>query len=155
MTARKKINLTIIVAALSLFCALQQGVAADISVTAGKDGSADLIIIKGAITAEDEKKFKQIALNTEFATVVLDSPGGLLRPAIAIGKTIRIKEFATAVLDAECISSCALIWLAGDIRYMAKNSKVGFHAAYIEDKDGKTIPAATGNALVLRDLRLL
>ena len=148
MTARKKINLTLIVAALSLFCALQQSVAADISVTAGKDGLADLIIIKGAITAEDEKKFKQIALNTEFATVVLDSPGGLLRPAIAIGKTIRIKEFATAVLDAECISSCALIWLAGDIRYMAKNSKVGFHAAYIEDKDGKTIPAATGNALV-------
>ena len=148
MTARKKINLTLIVAALSLFCALQQGVAADISVIAGKDGSVDLIIIKGDITAEDEKKFKQIALNTEFATVVLDSPGGLLRPAIAIGKTIRIKEFATAVVDAECLSSCALIWLAGDVRYMAKNSKVGFHAAYIEDKDGKTIPAATGNALV-------
>jgi hypothetical protein len=117
-------------------------------VTAGKDGSADLIIIKGDITAEDEKKFKQIALNTEFATVVLDSRGGLLRPALAIGKTIRIKEFATAVVDAECLSSCALIWLAGDVRYMAKNSKVGFHAAYIEDKDGKTIPAATGNALV-------
>jgi hypothetical protein len=148
MTARKKINLTLIVAALSLFCALQQGVAADISVIAGKDGSVDLIIIKGDITAEDEKKFKQIALNTEFATVVLDSRGGLLRPAIAIGKTIRIKEFATAVVDAECLSSCALIWLAGDVRYMAKNSKVGFHAAYIEDKDGKTIPAATGNALV-------
>jgi hypothetical protein len=148
MPARKKINLTLIVAALSLFCALQQGVAADISVIAGKDGSVDLIIIKGDITAEDEKKFKQIALNTEFATVVLDSRGGLLRPAIAIGKTIRIKEFATAVVDAECLSSCALIWLAGDVRYMAKNSKVGFHAAYIEDKDGKTIPAATGNALV-------
>jgi hypothetical protein len=148
MTARKKINLTLIVAALSLFCALQQGVAADISVIAGKDGSVDLIIIKGDITAEDEKKFKQIALNTEFATVVLDSRGGLLRPALAIGKTIRIKEFATAVVDAECLSSCALIWLAGDVRYMAKNSKVGFHAAYIEDKDGKTIPAATGNALV-------
>jgi hypothetical protein len=148
MPARKKINLTLIVAALSLFCALQQGVAADISVIAGKDGSVDLIIIKGDITAEDEKKFKQIALNTEFATVVLDSRGGLLRPALAIGKTIRIKEFATAVVDAECLSSCALIWLAGDVRYMAKNSKVGFHAAYIEDKDGKTIPAATGNALV-------
>jgi hypothetical protein len=58
MIARKKINLTLIVAALSLFCALQQGVAADISVIAGKDGSVDLIIVKGDITAEDVKKFK-------------------------------------------------------------------------------------------------
>ena len=148
MTAWKKINLALTVAGFSIFSALQQSEAADISIRSGKDGSSDLIIIKGDITAEDEKTFKQIALNTEFATVVLDSPGGLIRPAIAIGKTIRIKEFATAVVDAECVSSCALIWLAGDVRYMAKNSKVGFHAAYIEDKNGKTIPTATGNALV-------
>ncbi|MEI8400520.1 MAG: hypothetical protein WCG12_06905 [Alcaligenaceae bacterium] len=148
MKGWKKISLTLIVAVFSVFGGFQQSVAADISVSAGKDGSVDLIIIKGDITAEDERKFKQIALNSEFATVVLDSPGGLLRPAIAIGKTIRIKEFSTAVVDAECLSSCALIWLAGDVRYMAKNSKVGFHAAYIEDKSGKTIPAATGNALV-------
>ena len=148
MSAWKKIKLALTVAGFSLISALQQSEAADISIRAGKDGSSDLIIIKGDITAEDEKTFKQIALNTEFATVLLDSPGGLIRPAIAIGKTIRIKEFATAVVDAECVSSCALIWLAGDVRYMAKNSKVGFHAAYIEDKDGKTIPAATGNALV-------
>jgi hypothetical protein len=148
MKALKKIKLALTVAGFSIFSALQQSEAADISIRAGKDGSSDLIIIKGDITAEDEKTFKQIALNIEFATVVLDSPGGLIRPAIAIGKTIRIKEFATAVVDAECVSSCALIWLAGDVRYMAKNSKVGFHAAYIEDKDGKTIPTATGNALV-------
>jgi hypothetical protein len=117
-------------------------------VTAGKDGSADLIIIKGEITAEDEKKFKQIALNTELATVVLDSPGSLLRPALAFAESVSIDEYSTAVVDAECLSSCALIWLAGDIRFMAKNSKVGFHAAYIEDKSGQTIPATTGNALV-------
>jgi hypothetical protein len=148
MNTWKKINRNLTVAAFIIFSTLQQSEAADISMRAGKDGASDLIIIRGDITAEDEKTFKQIALNTEFATVVLDSPGGLIRPAIAIGKTIRIKEFATAVVDAECVSSCALIWLAGDVRYMAKNSKVGFHAAYIEDKNGKTIPTATGNALV-------
>ena len=71
MSAWKKIKLALTVAGFSLISALQQSEAADISIRAGKDGSSDLIIIKGDITAEDEKTFKQIALNTEFATVLL------------------------------------------------------------------------------------
>jgi hypothetical protein len=148
MAKWKAINLALIITAISLFGASSQSSAANISVVKGKEGAADLIMIKGEIVAEDEKTFKQIALNSEFATVVLDSHGGRLLPAIAIGKTIRIKEFSTAVVGSDCLSSCALIWLAGHTRHLGRSSRIGFHAAYTEDKGGKKTPAATGNALV-------
>jgi TPR repeat protein len=122
--------------------------AADISKVLGKDGESDLIFVKGEITKEDEKTFKNLALNTDSAVVMFDSLGGLLSPAIEIGKTIRIKGYATAVMQPECASACAVAWIAGKPRMMAKNSSVGFHAAYVESADGKKIPQAVGNALV-------
>ena len=148
MAEWKNINLSLLIALIATFSLCSESSAADISVIKGKEGAADLIIIKGPIVAEDEKTFKQIALNSEFATVVLDSRGGKLRPAIAIGKTIRIKEFSTAVIGSDCLSSCALIWLAGHTRHLGRNYRLGFHAAYTEDERGNKTPAATGNALV-------
>ena len=114
----------------------------------GKDGDADLIILKGEIDQDAEKTFRALALETESAIVVLDSPGGLVRSAIEIGRMIRIKNYSTAVLEAECVSACALVWLAGSSRLSHPNSSVGFHAAYTEDADGRKVPAAVGNALV-------
>lgn len=148
MSKWKQINLAAIIAVLTTFSLCSQSMAANISVVKGKEGAADLIIIEGPIVDEDEKTFKQIALNSEYATVVLDSRGGKLRPAIAIGKTIRIKEFSTAVIGSDCLSSCALIWLAGHTRHLGRNYRLGFHAAYTEDERGNKTPAATGNALV-------
>lgn len=148
MATWKQIYLAVTIAVITTFGLYTQSIAANISVVKGTEGAADLIIIEGPIVAEDEKTFKQIALNSEFATVVLDSRGGKLRPAIAIGKTIRIKEFSTAVIGSDCLSSCALIWLAGHTRHLGRNYRLGFHAAYIEDEKGNKTPAATGNALV-------
>ena len=122
--------------------------AAEVNKVAGKNGDSDLILIKGEIIRGDEKAFKDIALNTESAIVIFNSPGGLLRPALEIGKTIRIKGFSTAVLDSDCTSSCAIAWLAGQPRMLSKKSGVGFHAIYIEDESGKKIPTGAGNALV-------
>jgi hypothetical protein len=148
MSKWKQLYLAAIIAVLTTFSLCSQSMAANISVVKGKEGAPDVIIIEGPIVAEDEKTFKQIALNSEYATVVLDSRGGKLRPAIAIGKKIRIKEFSTAVIGADCLSSCALIWLAGHTRHLGRNYRLGFHAAYTEDESGKKTPAATGNALV-------
>ena len=122
--------------------------AAEVKKVAGKNGDPDLILIKGEIIRGDEKSFKDIALNTESAIVVFNSPGGLLRPALEIGKTIRIKGFSTAVLGSDCTSACAIAWLAGQPRMLSKKSGVGFHAIYIEDESGKKIPTGVGNALV-------
>jgi hypothetical protein len=123
-------------------------VAAEVKKVIGKNGDPDLILIKGEIIRGDEKSFKDIALNTESAIVVFNSPGGLLRPALEIGKTIRIKGFSTAVLGSDCTSACAIAWLAGQPRMLSKKSGVGFHAIYIEDESGKKIPTGIGNALV-------
>jgi hypothetical protein len=63
--------------------------------------------------------------------VLLDSPGGNLKAGIEIGKAIRLKEFVTVVPDgALCASACALVWLGGQVRFMAPTAKIGFHSAY-------------------------
>jgi hypothetical protein len=121
---------------------------ADISKVSGKGNKIDQIFIKGEITDEDAKTFKQIALVTERAVVLLDSPGGLLMPAIEIGKAIKLKGFGTAVIDSNCTSACAMAWIAGQPRMISKGASVGFHAAYTEDSIGRQVPNSVANALV-------
>jgi len=94
--------------------------AADISKVAGKSGEIDFILLKGEIQRGDDKLFKNIAFNTENAIVILDCPGGLVMPALEIGKAIRLKGYATAVTDTSCTSACAIIWLAGETRFLSK-----------------------------------
>ena len=122
--------------------------AADISKVTDKSGEIDFILVKGEIKSGDDKVFKNIAFNTDSAIVILDSPGGLVMTALEIGKAIRLKGYATAVTDTSCTSACAIVWLAGETRFLSKKSKVGFHAVYVEDADGKKLPAGVGNALV-------
>ena len=122
--------------------------AAEVTKVQGKGNDTDFIIIKGEIDRATENSFRSLALETESAIVVLDSPGGLIRSAMEIGRIVRIKGFSTAVLSSRCVSACALIWLAGSTRLTLPDSRVGFHAAYIESEDGKKIPTAVGNALV-------
>jgi len=121
---------------------------ADISKVSGKGEKIDQIFIKGEITADDAKTFKQIALATDRAVVLFDSPGGLLMPAIEIGKAIKLKGFGTAVIDSNCTSACAMAWIAGQPRMINKGASVGFHAAYTEDSNGKQVPNSVANALV-------
>lgn len=123
-------------------------VAADVKKIAGKNGDSDLILIKGEIIKGDDKVFRNIALKTENAIVIFNSPGGLIRPALEIGKIIRIKGFSTSILNSDCTSACAIAWLAGQPRMLSKKSSVGFHAVYIEDEAGQKTPNGVGNALV-------
>jgi hypothetical protein len=123
-------------------------IAADIYKVPSKSGEVNFILLKGEILKGDDRVFKKIAFDTDRAIVILDSPGGLLMPALEIGKAIRLKGFATAVTDATCTSSCAIIWLAGESRLLSKKASVGFHAAYAEEADGKKLPIGVGNALI-------
>ncbi len=105
-----------------------------------------LIMIKGEIVEGDSQRFRDISDSLEKATVVLESPGGLLRDALEIGAEIRIRNFATMVsADAECYSACALIWVAGARRYMSRSSLIGFHAAYHES-NGEYLESGMANA---------
>lgn len=122
--------------------------AADISAIPATNGGPAIILVRGDLTAGDEKAFANVALAHSSAVVLLHSNGGSLLPGLEIGKAIRLKGFATVVPQGfQCASACALAWLAGTPRLLSPNGRVGFHAAYLE-ADGKRMPTATGNALV-------
>jgi hypothetical protein len=65
---------------------------------------------------------------TYIKTVVLRSPGGSVRDALAMGRLIRDKKFATEVESGRyCASSCPLVFAGGVERHAASNAAIGVH----------------------------
>lgn len=109
-------------------------------------GDVGLISIKGEITAGDSDRFYHLIQGHDRVSVILQSPGGLVKEALQIGAEIRLHNYATMVLpDGECFSACGLVWVAGARRYMSAHSKIGFHAAYREE-NGKYKESGVANA---------
>jgi len=127
---------------------LAPATAADISVVPGTDGRSARILLKGSFEDGDDKKFKHLALDLDDAVVVLQSPGGMLGPALEIGRAIHFKGFGTTVINSNCASSCALVWLAGRPRSMTREANMGFHSASETGKDGEPERSNVGNALI-------
>lgn len=96
------------------------------------DASAPIVIhLKGEIEDGDAKEFERLIQGQSKVTVILESPGGLVKEALRIGSIIRLRNFATKVAaDSGCYSACGLIWIAAKRRYMTTSSQIGFHAAY-------------------------
>lgn len=124
-------------------------VAADIEVIPPKkaDDSA-FITIDGEIKSGDDEKFRKIAAEYSDAIVLLNSEGGMIGPAMDIGRTIKLRGYGTAIYKTgSCASACALIWVAGSKRVVFEGGQVGFHASYL-DTDGTKLETGVGNALV-------
>jgi len=115
--------------------------------TSDSDGSP-IISISGEIVEGDQDKFRNFVRKAPKALVFLDSPGGLIQPAIDIGKIIYYNEMTTIVEDADCASACGLIWLAGETRVILPNGRVGFHAVYFSQSKLQQTVSSSGNALV-------
>jgi hypothetical protein len=129
-----------------LFICAPAAVAADIQLLDIPGQPIQLISIKGEITDGDGVKFYKLVDGIERASVILESPGGLVREALQIGAEIRMRNFATMVLpDTECYSACGLIWVSGARRYMSQSSQIGFHAAYREE-NGEYRESGVANA---------
>jgi hypothetical protein len=112
------------------------------------DPAHALVAVEGDLEVGDHVKFRTQVGRLTKAIVVFNSRGGSLLAGIEIGKTIRLKSFATAVLDgSRCASACAFAWLGGSPRFMERGAQIGFHAAYIE-KAGRASESGVGNALV-------
>ena len=61
-------------------------------------------------------------------TIVLHSPGGSVRDALAIGRLIRARKFDTAVENGRyCASSCPLIFAGGIERRAGEKAAIGVH----------------------------
>ena len=139
--------------AFSALAAISPARSADISALRLDRGTA--LIITGEIKPGDGAKFRSEASKYIDGYVFLESEGGSLADAIDIGETIRLKGYATAVINgSSCNSACALIWLAGTPRALSRSGKLGFHAAY-SDRSGTAQESGVANAMVGRYLTLL
>jgi hypothetical protein len=106
-----------------------------------------IVYLDGEIVEGDQKKFETVTKGLKGPVAVsLNSPGGLILDGLNIGIDIRNNKWRT--IARECYSVCANIWLAGVERGASKDTKLGFHAGYIKDKDGKTSEDGVTNALV-------
>jgi hypothetical protein len=125
------------------------GLAANISVAPLDDNPAHgIVILAGDLLPGDDIVFRTHVGRLTKAVVAFNSDGGSVLAGIAIGKTIRLKSFATVVLDGQrCASACAFAWLGGSPRFMGSGSFIGFHAAYVE-RGGRATETGVGNALV-------
>lgn len=134
-------------AAFLAICPCESSLAADIKVLDKYTGELPVITVEGEIDYSDVRRFQEIALTLPDALVVLRSTGGYLEAGIDIGRTVRLKGFSTSVLEGQCSSACALIWLAGKKRALGTSAAVGVHSASAIE-NGKLVPHSAGNALV-------
>src|SRR5262245_33787756 len=89
--------------------------------------NGDRLTITGSIGEADAIVF-EIQLNDRVRTIELNSSGGYLDEAMAIGRSIRGRRLDTVIpAGAICESACALIWSAGWRR--TANGHLAMHCA--------------------------
>ena len=96
-------------------------------------GSGGDLLLTGTIDPGAAQRFAdEIEARGEYVrTVVLDSPGGSVRDALAIGDLIHARELATEVrAGALCASSCPLVFAAGTSRLASPEAAIGVHQIY-------------------------
>lgn len=147
---KTRLPVATIMAALSVASANAH--AAEISLDSEKPVT---ITISGMIESGDADRFRSIANANPRAIVMLESPGGEVATALAIGAMINKAGMTTFVgSQITCASSCALVWLAGRRRVLQQGSRVGFHASYrFEGND--PVEDGSSNALIGSYLTML
>ena len=95
----------------------------------------DVVVLTGAI--QDGDLFRLQGFLEELADqpdyIVLNSPGGHVHEALAIGRYLRAEEHKTAVPGgAYCFSACPYILASGTERSVSRRGAVGMHQHYYE-----------------------
>jgi hypothetical protein len=88
------------------------------------------LMATGTITLGSAQAFAaEIDRHGEYIkTVVLNSPGGSVTDALAIGQMIRARQFATEVeAGKSCASSCPLVFAGGITRRAGAHAVIGVH----------------------------
>lgn len=91
------------------------------------------LVLTGSIDPGSAERFaSEIAARGEYVkTVVLDSPGGSVMDALAIGALIQDKALATKVAAGSlCASSCPIIFASGAERIASPEAAIGVHQIY-------------------------
>lgn len=80
-------------------------------------------------------------------TVVLNSPGGSVQDALAMGRLIRERGFATEVgAEAYCASSCPLVFAGGKERIARKGASIGVHQVFAISSAGASTDTGMASA---------
>jgi ATP-dependent protease ClpP protease subunit len=118
---------------------------AQIDVQLSRDGRA--LVLSGELGVGSSSKVEaQLEQAPDVTTVVLESPGGRMAEAVAIGRLIRERKLNTYV-ETHCESACTLIFLAGAERAGTPDAQIGFHRASFPGMDPKLDAAMTRKML--------
>jgi len=88
------------------------------------------LMATGTITPGSSESFAtEVGRHSEYIkTVVLNSPGGSVNDALAMGRLIRERRFATEVEPGKfCVSSCPLVFVGGVDRRASDRATIGVH----------------------------
>lgn len=99
------------------------------------DEFGPLVLINGQIRPDDAQRFEAYiaGLSEPPRAVALNSPGGIVDEALAIGRLLRAMEFDTLVLPGMiCLSSCPYALAGGIERTVSLQGIVGLHQHYYE-----------------------
>ena len=100
-----------------------------------------VLILSGEIGLSGTRDFRDALLEDQVFTLVLNSPGGAILPALEIAAIVRDKGIETVIPEgATCASACAFIFLAGQPRYAA--GRLGVHQFYAPE-DGVELGSVT------------
>jgi hypothetical protein len=118
-----------------------------------KLGSGGALTVTGTILPGSAAAFASaVESYAEYIkSVVLNSPGGSVSDALAMGRLIRDKGLSTSVAAAAlCASSCPLVFAGGKERLAAPNSAIAVHQIYAATTSDTTLASrltAAGNAM--------
>jgi hypothetical protein len=132
-------QLLFVVWIIAFHCLLTVVARADFRILKRTSSSIELFI-SGTITEQDAKAIEMLSpeLERSFLDVKLDSTGGDVDAAMQIGRLIRKYEGATTIdagpssgHDANCYSSCALIFISGVFGSISFAGQLGLHRPYL------------------------
>ena len=108
-------------------------------------GTGGQLHLTGTIDPGAAERFAaEIAARGEYVqTVLLDSPGGSVVDALAIGSLIHEKGLATEVAAGSlCASSCPIVFASGAERIAGPDAAIGVHQIYASAMSGDPLRAA-------------
>jgi hypothetical protein len=110
--------------------------------------------LTGTIDPGSAERFAaEIAARGEYVeTVVLDSPGGSVVDALAMGSLIHEEGLATEVpAGSLCASSCPLVFAGGARRIATPDSAIGVHQVYAAAISGGPLSAMNAFGIAMSD----
>ncbi len=117
-------------------------------------GAGGTLSLTGSIDPGSAARFAaEITARGEYVqTVLLDSPGGSVDDALAIGRLIREQGLATQVSNGGlCASSCPIIFASGAERRAGRDAAIGVHQIYAAALSATSVDALSVAGVAMAD----